>query len=521
MKAIIYFFIFLSVSGFIFNGCNGGSEQTKDATADSTDTMTESVIDTNAVPGVMPYTILFFEQKYSKIVPPLPALQSYVATMSKQGLILVIGGRSQGLHTFSSAPDTNFLPKKANNFLHLIDPVSGKDQMFDVNKLPPSLSAPLQATNQEMYHDLETDMVYVMGGYGWKADGSDMVTFNTITAFKMEAVVAAIQSNASPEAMAALFQQAQDDRFAVTGGELFKMNGQFYLVFGQTFMGQYRAFGGTDFSQVYTEQVRVFTLAPGTLKILSYGATISSDPDHPFHRRDGNIISDVDPKTGNQRIASYGGVFRPGIIGAYTYPVFISSPATPIVDKTGNQKFSQYECPVITIYDSSTSNPTVYHTFFGGIGHYYYWQTPKHKAAFDTVTVEHRNDGFPFVADISHFQQSADGSYKEFIYPSPIPGNRLLGSSVKFIESRNLMSSGMAYPNGVIKLPKISATAKQLIGYIYGGIEAQNPLPLIPNTGTFVSNSVFAVYLVRTPAAAIPASFAHESTIDTANLHRQ
>ncbi len=521
MKSIITLLLFLSASGTIFNSCNGGTDQTVAGPKDSTNIKSLTIADTNAVNGVMPYTILFFEQTYSKSIPPLPALQAYVAATSKQGQILIIGGRSQGLHTFNAAPDTNFLPKKANNFLVLIDPVSGKHLLFDVNKLSPALSAPLQATNQQLYHDLETDLVYIVGGYGWKSDGSNMVTFNTIITFKMEAMVAAIQGNASPQTIEALCQVAHDDRFAVTGGEFFKLNGQFYLVFGQTFMGQYRAFGGTDFSQTYTEQVRIFTFVPGTLKILSYGATNNSNPDHPFHRRDGNIIPDIDPATGNQRITSFGGVFRPGIIGAYTYPVFINGPSTPIVDNTGNQKFSQYECPVITIYDSSASNPTVYHTFFGGIGHYYYWQTERQHAAFDTVTAQHRNDGFPFVADISHFQQSADGTYKEFIYPSPIPGNRLLGTSVKFLESRNLVSGGMAYPNGVIKLPKISSTSKQLIGYIYGGIEAVNPLPLKPNTGTFVSNSVFAVFLIRTPAAAIPASFAHESTKDTANINRR
>src|SRR4051812_30702159 len=107
MKSIIYLLLFLSVSGSIFNSCNGGTEHPIGGIKDSTDTMGIAVTDSNAVDSVMPYTILFFEQKYSKGIPPLPALQAYVAATSKQGQILVIGGRSQGLHTFNSAPDTN------------------------------------------------------------------------------------------------------------------------------------------------------------------------------------------------------------------------------------------------------------------------------------------------------------------------------------------------------------------------------------------------------------------------------
>ncbi|MGL6268472.1 MAG: hypothetical protein ACRC2O_11130, partial [Chitinophagaceae bacterium] len=306
----------------------------------------------------------------------------------------------------------------------------------------------------------------------------------------------------------------------VTGGELFKMNGQFYLVFGQLFNGQYRGFGGSDFTQKYTEEVRIFTLIPNSLKILSYGTSTNNSADRPFHRRDGNIIADIDPATGAERIAAYGGVFRPGIIGAYTYPVYIKNPSTPDVDTSGNQKFSLYECPVISIYDSSGAS-TVYHSFFGGIGHYYYFQTASQKAAYDTVTGEGRNDGFPFIADISTFLETADGTYKEYIHTSPIPGNRLLGSSVRFIWNQNLLTQGKAYPNGVINLSAFPNGSRQLIGYIYGGIEALNPLPLRPNTGTTVSNSLFEVYMSRTPSAAIPASQGHESIRNDANLHRK
>jgi len=92
---------------------------------------------------------------------------------------------------------------------------------------------------------------------------------------------------------------------------------------------------------------------------------------------------------------------------------------------------------------------------------------------------------------------------------------------VRFIVNPAIINNGMAYSNGVIKLKNMPAGSKVLVGYIYGGIEAQNPLPLIPNTGTFVSNSLFAVYVTNAPSAALPASMAHESKTQNANVHRK
>jgi hypothetical protein len=500
--------------GFI--GCGNSSSS---VTNDLKLAVANDSIPANAIKDALPYTLEFVEKTYPG-KKPLPCLQSYLSAVASDGSWLVMAGRRQGLHTFKSAPAKNFVPDSSNNYMFVINPQTGDLVSFDVNTLSPALSAPLQATNLQSYFDEATGKLYIVGGYGWKADKSDMVTFNTIMGFKVDDMVAAIKSGASVSQITALFEISQDDRFAVTGGELFKMGGNFYLVFGQRFDGQYRAFGGSDFTQKYTEEVRVFNLVPNSLKINSYGATTNTESDHPFHRRDGNTIEDIDPVTGKPRITAFGGVFQPGVIGAYTYPIYINSPSAPILDRKANQKFSQYECPVISVYDSANTH-SVYRTFFGGIGHYYYYQTPAHKAAYDTVTKEGRNDGFPFVEDISTFLESADGTYKEFIHIDPLPGNRLIGAATSFILNPLLAKQGMVYSNGVIKLAAIPAKTRLLIGYIYGGIEAQNPLPLEPNTGTFVSNSVFEVYLNYVPSAAIPASEGHESTKSEANINRK
>lgn len=492
----------------LFVGCNDSGNQNI--------TLSDSSAK-NDVTNVLPFKLEFVEKTFTT---NLPRLQSYSVVMSKDSNLIISGGRRQGLHTFQSAPVNNFIPDSSNNFIYLINPNNGTVKEFDVNTLPPNLSAPLQSTNQQFYYDGTTDQMYLIGGYGWNAQKTNMLTFPTIMRYNVTNMVNALLSNATSQQIASLIEVSQDDRFAVTGGELFKMGSQFYLVFGQRFDGQYRAFGGTDFKQEYTEEVRVFTLKPNTLQILSYGATTNTDPDRPFHRRDGNIVDDIDPATGQPRISAFGGVFLPGIIGAYTNPIYITGPGAPKVDNTFSQKFSQYECPVISVYDSIRK--TVYHTFYGGISHYYYSQTDSQRLAYDTVTKEGRNDGFPFIADVTTFSQTADGEYSEFIQLEPTTSsNRLIGASIPFIMNRSLIKNGYAYNNEVIKLAKMSQGSRIHVGYIYGGVEAQNPLPLKANTGTFVSNSLFEVWLTAIPTKVRPASDGRESTKSDANLKRE
>lgn len=516
----IHWVALIILPAFLFS-CGAATNSNSVKTDSTTSKIDNITIPSNVEANALPYHLEFVAQNYTG-KPLLPCLQSYVCAMTKDGYLLVIGGRRQGLHTFEGYPANNFIADSSNNFIYVINPVTGDFWSLNVDSLSPDLSAPLQSTNQEFYHDRLTDQCYLIGGYGWNAAKTNMLTFNTIIRFKLEVLVALIKANQPAKKITNYIEIAHDDRLAVTGGSLFNLNSRFYLVFGQNFTGQYRAFGGSDFKQKYTQEVKVFTLDPRSLKILSYGATTNSDPDKPFHRRDGNIIDGMDPGTGRPRIAAFGGIFKDGAIASYTYPVYITSPATPALNRNLEQKFSQYNCPVISVYDSSSNESTrsMYHTFFGGIGHYYYFQTPSQKAAYDTVSNEGRNDGFPFVEDISTLKLSGDGSWKEFIDSTPIPGNRLLGTSCSFILNPKLITQGIAYDNGIINLAALSPNQKIPIGYIYGGIEAQNPLPLVPNTGTIVSNTVFMVYLTRTPTGAIPAKYGHESKKKAASLLR-
>jgi hypothetical protein len=462
-------------------------------------------------PNAVPYTLDFVVQPPAS--PALPALQAYSLGRTKDGRFLIAGGRiTQGLHMFTQN-EPNFPKANSNTQLWVIDPKTSAYWSFDTTQLGADLAGPLSATNAQAYQDPSTDQMLIVGGDGWAGD--NMKTYNTIVSFPVSDLAAQIAvAKPDPNKIKALIKHATDERFTVTGGALKKLGNAFYLVFGEKFTGQYRPFGGSDYSQTYTEQIAQFTLKPGTLQILSWGVQTSSDPSHPYHRRDGNIVDNVNPATGSDRITAFGGVFTVGKLGAYTNPIYID-PSGPTIDQTNNQRFSQYQCPVIVAYDPKAK--VVYHTFFGGIGATWFSQTPSQHQAYEQVSAQGRNDGFPFVADITSYVQQAGGSFTEWILPQPTPQNLLLGSSTEFIIDNGLVASGAATAKGVIHLDKWKAGEKKLIGYIFGGIVAQNPLPLIPNQGTVSANTLIAAYLTLTPSAAYPASDGH-AAVQSPNL---
>jgi hypothetical protein len=505
----------------------------------------------------VPFTITLEEISYADSAPP--GLHSYTSAVLDDGRWLVMAGRTVGLHTFNAVDNQadptkgNFPPSSANHELLVIDPNQGVTARFDVRQLSDELAGPLQSTNQQFWHDESDDILYVLGGYG--ADPADnlMVTFNTMLVMSPERVASILTSGGSDTARALEdeIQVFHDDRFAVTGGYYENLDGLHYLAFGQLFFGQYSTFGspqsslfaqrqqteileradgeahdvdqlrtatrgGVPFVQHYTEELRVFSLRPDSSEILSYGATLTSDPARSFHRRDGNFAKTIDPSTGKARLAAFGGVFPPGVIGAYPQPIYIDGPGIyDIADF--EQSFSQYECPILIAYDPE--GKAVYHTFFAGISNHFYHLTDKQIAAYEKVTKEGRNDGLPFINDISVLVLDGDGTHSEYILPEAMPNGRLVGANAEMLQAVPPKGANdiryTAVPEAV-DLSKMKPGESRVVGYIYGGIEAEFPLPLIPNFGSSASSSVFAVTLTRTPSSVIPAS---EATFANPNPH--
>lgn len=490
------------------------------------------------VADALPFTLTIAPKCYPASLPPLPGLQGFLAA-DLDGKIFVVGGRAAGLHAFNPAPAQNFPTTTANTNLTVIDPQAGTFAQFDVSKLPANLADPLMATNQQGWYDRDRDLYYLNGGYGLDSTTGEMTTFNSLMRIPLRQAASIITSDqpdaAKAAALSKVIQVLNDDRLAVTGGALKGSGDRLYLIFGQKFVGSYYAFGtGKPFVQEYTERISVITLQPDAFRILSIVPLTSQDPSQPYHRRDGSVVDDVDPATGAARFTAFGGVFKVGTTSGYTEPISIQDRANaPIValDATVQQKFSQYECPVISVHDEA--GRAVYSTFCGGISHHYFNLTPMQKAVYDIVTKEGRGDGVPFIADVTTLVRKGDGSSAQFILPEPmpavpippaviqqyfsIPGNapykvqttNIMGSSVEFIPDSRLIAAGKSHPNGVLRLDGFRPGESAAVGWIYGGIVSVFPYALTPSNGTFAGDTLFEVTLTRTPSAAFPASAAH------------
>ncbi len=475
---------------------------------------------TVASPAQIPYTLEVEEQPAP--AANMPALHAYCLANLPNGWFIIGGRQTAGLHTFKTNPGetvNNFPLSAFNQYLWWFDANKHPVQVLDLNKLTPSFGDPLISTNQQCDYDASSGDWYIVGGYGMDSQSKMMRSFDTLTripakqiagivtnstmtaAQKEQAIIAAIQNP---------MNRSTNSLFSVTGGALSKMpSGIYLLLFGQNFQGLYNPFDKA--ADPYTNEVRAFQIKPGTATVVGQPIRIpSADKDQPYHRRDLSIVSSVDPASGVPRIAGFGGVFPPGIIGAYTYPVYVSESFGQVQarpDRTAVQRFSQYECPVVVVYDKT--GKAVYYTFFGGIGHYYYFQSPPQKQVYDLVTKAGRNDGLPFTADITTLLEKSDGSYAGYIAPQPMPGNKLRGASVEFIPE---LAAGRKFTGDVFDLQAFKAGERTLIGYIYGGIDANFPLPCVPSNGTQGTNALYKMFLTHKPwAGVIPASQGHEA----------
>jgi hypothetical protein len=511
------------------------------------DTQTMPAADGSPSPtaGALPFTFELVEQHPSA---DLPALHSYLAAPARDGRILIVGGRTQGLHGMFPPPIDNFPKERQNPFMYVIDPNTAQTWEFDVRDLPDELHEALRVSNPQGFYDHATDRFTMAGGYGWNIEGTNMLTLDTLIHFDVSDMIDAIAvSNPNAQKIAGLMTMIRDDFFAVTGGALKKIGNAFFLVMGQKFEGQVRAFGVEGFEQKYTEEVRVFTLTPDGKQILTKSALTSSETDRPYHRRDVNVVESVNPLTGNLRIAVLGGVFPPGVLGAYTNPIYIEQDTTVKVDRSVDQLFSQYECAVLPAYDAVEK--TVYHTMVGGISSHYFHETVEQDCVRANRTKQGFNDGLPFISDITTILQKVDGSYEQWIHVNPIPPktdprpcpnpwpdkpelcanlenqcprtpcaesgmracNTLVGASIELIPNIALLPDGKMEPLGVLRLDRLQPGERVLAGYVFGGLESDFPLPLRPGCGTCASNRLLHAYVTRTPEAAYPASMGQKS----------
>lgn len=403
-------------------------------------------------------------------VTNLPGLHSY-AYAQHQGKWLIIGGRKDGLH--ARQPFNAFPASHNNTDIYVVDFENNQLWSASVNSLPAGIKEQLQSTNMNFYQD--GDSLYIIGGYGFSPTSNDHITYPYLTSISISALMNAIQTN---QPINSYFKQIQDNIFAVTGGHLKKLNGQFYLVGGHRFDGRYNPMGNPTFTQSYTNQIRIFSIDNSGTQLSYNNYSAITDEVH-LRRRDYNLLPQIFPNR-EQGLTISSGVFQINADLPFLYPVDITANGhTPIT--TFNQYLSNYHSPVLCMYDSINNN--MHSIFFGGMSQYYYQNG-------NLI----QDDLVPFVKTISRVTRDTDGNLTEYQMPIEMPS--LKGSSAEFIPNLNLPH----YSNKVFKTNEITQTTF-MVGHIYGGISSpsMNPFSNNQTNTTSADNTIYEVWLTATP----------------------
>lgn len=436
-------------------------------------------------PILFSFLLLFSAKSYSQTAPfeisiepmsitGLSGLQSY-AFGQYDGKWLIVGGRLDGLHR--RQPWAAFDVAGHNTQIFVVDPISEETWTAALSSLPTSIQEQLSSTNMEFIQ--VGDYLYCAGGYGYSPTENDHTTFPNLTAINVPDVIDAVISNTD---FTPAFRQITDSEFQVTGGHLSKIDGIYYLLGGQKFIGRYNPMGpdhGPGFIQEYTDAIRMFTLEDDGTTITVNHLTSYIDADN-LHRRDYNATHQILPD-GNEGVTMFSGVFNPTNDLPFLNSVTVDSDGYA-VNNDFEQFYNHYHCPVLPIY--SESDNEMHNVFFGGIAQFY---------DNDGTLVQDYN--VPFVNTIARVSRDANGVMAEYKLPIEMP--TLLGAGAEFIS----VSDFPQFPNGVFKLDSVT-TDSTLIGYIFGGISSSAPNIFFTNDGTQseANNQIFKVY-IRKPLA--------------------
>lgn len=402
----------------------------------------------------------------------LGGLQSF-SFGQHDGKWLIVGGRLDGLHR--RQPFAAFDVAGNNNQLIVVDPLTQQKWSAPLTSLPVGMQEQLSATNMEFHQD--GNYLYVIGGYGYNTATAAKKTFENLTVIDVPAVINAIVTGNS---FTSYFRQITDNQFAVTGGQLKKINNTFYLIGGNKFDGNYNPMGNATFTQVYTDAIRKFNVTDdGTTISITHLPTITDAAN--LHRRDYNAVPQILP-TGAEGISVFSGVFQPTVDLPFLNSVTIDS-VNYAVNNAFQQYYNHYHCAVVPLY--SVSNNEMHTLFFGGIAQYY-----------DSLGTMVQDNNVPFVKTIARVTRTGNGAMAEYKLPIEMPS--LLGAGAEFIPIKNVPH----YANEVFKLDEFTADTT-LVGYMYGGISSTAANIFFTNTGTesSASSQLFKIYVIKSMPA--------------------
>lgn len=402
--------------------------------------------------------------------------------------ILLIAGRTNGMHGFDENPNVNnFPPSAQNTTLYVIDfknkTVLQRDLTDPASKLKQAQIDILSVTSPQSYQRGTT--LYITGGYGIDSATGEMNTKPTLTAINVPGLITWVTNPEKKGSASKYIRQTVDPLLQVTGGYMNQTDPHepTLLIFGQNFTGLYR--GGSN--GIYTNQVRAFHIIDDgkKLKIVACEQTAQNPA---YRRRDLNVVPVRRPGKHHSKEAyvAFSGVFTESE-GVWTVPVFIlpdgsSAMPNPNEVTTFKQGMNNYVCPTVGLYSRKTKD--MYTVFFGGMTFGFF-----QNGSFQT------DPEIPFTNEVTTIKLDRYNVFSQYImadqYPTIVstfsnPGNTLLfGAGADFIPANHLPT----YPNGVVKFDKLKKPT--VIGYIVGGIQST-----VPNTSTN-SDSAASPYIFQ------------------------
>lgn len=424
-------------------------------------------------------------------------IQSYVWADLSNGNILLLAGRTGGVHGFDTVNvNNNFPPQQQNKNVFVVDVHQGVVYSR-------SLEDPDAGLTQDQIDSLSVtgaesvrvkNKLYMIGGYGYRNLIQDYTTFDLLTVMNINKVADWVMYPEKGVKLSQLIKQVSDPQLRVNGGWLYRTSEKnpFLIVFGQDFEGAYFS---VDAVQIYTEEVRRFSVCDDGEDLVVHFLP-ASEKSGNYRRRDLNVVPII---TGfkHNRSPLYALVALSGVFteqgGAWTVPVSITGEGVPAMPNpndplTFKQGMNNYACPFLSLY--SKNERASYHVLFGGIT-FEYFQNGQLLSDYE----------FPFTNEITTVKVDSEGVFTQHLMPSQYPvilsteahaGNRLLfGASGDFVPDRRLKK--LQYDLGIFKLDKIKEPT--VLGLIVGGIQST-----LPNTNSQSDSSasgyIFKVTLI-------------------------
>jgi hypothetical protein len=448
----------------------------------------------------MPFSIEALEDVSAEF-PGAPKLQSF-SFGQWEGRWVFIGGRTAGYHAAGGA-SAEFLQKDANHDVWVIDTKTQPAKTYHValSTLPESLATVRDqwgATAQLFTQD--GSALYIAGGYGQAHDGK-WTTFPVLSRVELPKLIESVMHGTIT---ADAIQFTTSPLVRSTGGGLLKLSdGNFYLVMGHVFEGNYTVFEGQTehnssvASQEYLNEIRKLEITSKDKGLHVRLIEAFRDEDE-FHRRDLNVTHTMGPQ--GVGLAAYGGVFTPETQLNYAKPVYVMPQGKAIVDHAVEQHVNAYTCATLLMYDSTSD--TMYTTFFGGIGRYQ-WDAAKSKfVAHDKAGTKSDAvylDGLQWTDQVATLVHHGSAT-AEIVEAKALPN--YLGADAVFIPQAGIVKA--APDTEILNLNSIQG--KTFVGYIYGGIRAspyQFPYTKTSRAYTSgsapssVSGSILKVYVVK------------------------